>query len=289
MKRTRFDRTKDFDSFFDKCEEIFKTLRDNDKKAERYQNEYMLCVCPGSRAGGQEKRIIEVFWGGRAYEFETKGKSWKSLNETGVTLSMYRNDTGHITVSLYPAKTEFIKPIEDSIAIYKWLDPQKLNNKRFVKSLWNDFMAYMECTSLDGSPTLRQRFRIFYFRHFKNLVVNKIWQPTKFGEFSKSVLKFVLTVGLSGFVFFFVSVLNDSGENELKQSLNNIDSNSVIIIHQLDSIYKSKDSIISAIESADSINYELDSLIELTYKRNEILDGINRNTQLIIKKMNKDK
>ena len=137
MKEIRQRKIKDFELFYDNCESVFTNLRNEDKRAEKFENEYILSICPGSRAGGNEKRIIEVFWGARPYEYITKGNTWKSLVEKGATLFFYRNDTGDISISIYPAKTEYIEPIESHIVLHEWIDPKKLNNPKFVKSLWN--------------------------------------------------------------------------------------------------------------------------------------------------------
>jgi len=279
MKTSRINRIKIFDDFYDKSKEIFETLRDNDNRVEIFENEYMLNICPGSRDGGQEKRIVEVFWGARPYEFETKGKDWKSLTETGATLFIYRNDTGHLTISLSPAKTENIKPIEDSIAIYKWLDPKKLKEDKFIKSLWNDFIAYMEFTSLDGTPTIKQKIRISYLRYFKNLVIDKKWQPTKISIFSKDVLKFLLTVGLSGFIFFFVSILREPNENIINTQLKKLNDNEELMIEQIDKLLKSEEFISSTSSAIDTINSKLSELKESIINNNQDkrLKYINRN------------
>ena len=36
----------------------------------------MLYVCPGSRNGGTDKRIVEVFWGSKVFEIETQGRTF---------------------------------------------------------------------------------------------------------------------------------------------------------------------------------------------------------------------
>lgn len=205
MKRNRQDRNKDFDTFYDKSKGIFRNLQQSDRRTEKFEREHMLCVCPGSRSGGTDKRVVEVFWGSKIFETKTQGRHWKSLTEQGSTLFFYRNDTGHVTVSLYPAYTDFRKPIEDSITLYSWLDPLKLTKKKFVESLWQDFIAYMECTCLDGTPSWRQRIRIEYLRFTKHLIINKEWNPTRFNCFLYDILKFILTVGLSGFIIYFVT------------------------------------------------------------------------------------
>lgn len=234
MKEIRLRKIKDFENFYDHCITIFTNLREQDKRAEVFQNEYMLCICPGSRAGGNEKRIIEIFWGARPYEFETNGNHFKSLKETGATLLFYRNDTGDITISLYPAKTEYRQPIENHIALYGWLDPRKLNSEDFIKSLWNDFIAYMECTSLDGKPTYLQKLRVDYLRFFKHLVIDKKWMPTKFSKFSLDILKWVLTVGFSGIILFAVSYFTQPKIIETDIQLKEVNKKLEIISKQIE-------------------------------------------------------
>ncbi|MBP7359777.1 MAG: hypothetical protein KA955_10645 [Prevotella sp.] len=142
MKRDRQDRNKDFDTFYDESKVIFRNLQQSDRRTEKFERVYMLNVCPGSRCGGENKRVVEVFWGSRIFEIETQGIHWKSLTEQGSSLFFYRNDTGHVTISLYPAYTDFRKPIEDSITLYRWLDPLKLKKKICKISLAGFYCVY---------------------------------------------------------------------------------------------------------------------------------------------------
>ena len=41
MKRNRHDRNKDFDTFYDKSEGIFKNLQQSDKRTEKFEREHM--------------------------------------------------------------------------------------------------------------------------------------------------------------------------------------------------------------------------------------------------------
>jgi hypothetical protein len=253
MRETRLRKIKDFDNFYDNCDSIFTTLRDNDSRVEIFQNEYMLCICPGSRAGRTEKRIVEVFWGARPYEFVSKGNQWKNLTETGATLFFYRNDTGDISIFLYPAKTEYRQPLENHIVLYEWLDPKKLNNEEFIRSLWNDFIAYMEFTSLDGKPTFTQRLRISYLRFFKHLVIDSKWTPTKFSDVTKEISKWALTVGLSGVIIYALTIMTQPKttvtEIELKETNKHLEK----VSKQLDTISLSNQNLKTISITVDSI------------------------------------
>src|SRR5437868_4821844 len=123
MVRTRQERRNDFDEFYKTAKATFTTFRDNDSSVEKFERLYMLSVCPGSRAGGTNNRIVEVFWGSRAFETITLGHSWKSLTEYGATLLFERDDSGFVIISIYPANTDTRKPEESSISLKLWVDP----------------------------------------------------------------------------------------------------------------------------------------------------------------------
>lgn len=267
MKEKRLQKIKDFEKFYDNSQSVFTNLRENDKRVEVFQNEHMLCICPGSRAGGSEKRIVEVFWGARPYEFETKGRNWKSLTETGATLFFYRNDTGDVTISLYPAKTEFRQPIEDYIALHEWVDPKKLNDQKFIESLWNDFIAYMENTSLDGKPTFYQRLRIWYLRHFKHLVIKQTWTPTKFSKFIERVLKIATTVCFSGAVLIYlINVMTKPNTTETEILLREVNKNIETVSSQLDNISKSNADIKTISTTTDTIAVKTEEILKTIEK-----------------------
>lgn len=267
MKEKRLQKIKDFETFYDNSDSVFTELRKNDKRTEVFQNEHMLCISPGSRAGGNEKRIVEIFWGARAYEFETKGRNWKSLTETGATLFFFRNDTGDVTISLYPAKTEYIQPIEDYIALHEWIDPKKLNDKKFIKSLWNDFISYMEYTSLDGKPTYSQKFRIWYLRQFKHLVIKQTWTPTKFSEFIKRVVKTSTSVIFSGAVLIFlINLMTKPTTTETETQLKEVNKNLETVSTQLDNISKNNTDIKTISTTTDSIAVKTKEILKTIEK-----------------------
>lgn len=254
MARTRQDRRSDFDEFYKTAKATFLGFRDNDPKAEKFEKIYMLNVCPGSRAGGNNYRVVEVFWGSRPFESITLGDSWKALPEYGATLLFERDDSGFVVISVYPAGTDNKKPIESSISLKLWIDPIQLKDKAFLKKQWNDLMAYMECTSLDGNPTLWQRLRVSYLRNFKHLVIDNKWTPTKFSGFIQGVFKLMLAACFSGAVLiYFINVATKPKATETDTQLKEVNKNLETVSKQLDKISESNAELKSISITADSI------------------------------------
>lgn len=264
MARTRQDRRNDFDEFYKKAVTTFKAFRDKDPRAEKFERIYMLSVSPGSRAGGNNNRIVEVFWGSRGFETITLGNSWKALTEYGATLLYERDDSGFVMISLYPAGTENKKPIESSISLKLWIDPIKLKDEKFIIKQWKDLMAYMECTSLDGNPTFWQRRRISYLRNFKHLVIDSKWTPTRFSLFNKEVFKWVLTVGLSGTIVYLVTLMTQPTKTQTEIQLKEVNENLRRVTNQLDKISESNKKAISI--TTDSIKLKMEQILKAIEK-----------------------
>lgn len=280
MARTRQERKDDFDEFYNSAKDTFIAFRDQDPRADKFERLYMLYVCPGSRAGGNNNRIVEVFWGSRPFETITQGNSWKSLSEYGATLLFERDDSGFVMISIYPAGTENKKPIESSISLKLWIDPIRLKSNSFLKSLWKDFMAYMECTSLDGNPTYKQRLRVSWLRYFKHTVVKKTWLPTKFSGFTKDLIKWVLTVGLSGVIIYVMTILSQPNTTESEIQLKNVNEKLEIISKQLDSISTTSIKANTISTKIDSIYTHTKSIME-TVKKIELKENAERTTKAI--------
>lgn len=223
MRRSRLDRRKDFELFYQKSETLFRDFALVDiERSDEFERTHMLVICPGGRRDGNNNRVVEVFWGQRGFETITFGRNWKSLPEYGVTLMFELDDSGRVIIALFPAHTEKRKPIESSITLWNWLDPKKLSNRIFVGRLWNDFMAYMAVTSLDGTPTISQRIRISWLRFIKHQVVNNTWMPRKITTYSKEIIKYSLTVGLSGCLLLLVTKACESSDSSTAKKVYNI-------------------------------------------------------------------
>lgn len=262
MARTRQNRKDDFDEFYRTAVATFTSFRDNDSRAEKFERIYMLSVCPGSRAGGTNDRVVEVFWGSRPFRTITLGRTWTAITEYGATLLFERDDNEFVIISLFPANTDNRKPIESSVSLKLWVDPIKLRDEAYLKKFWDDFIAYMEHTSLDGNPNILQRLRVSYLRIFMHLVIDNKWTPTKFSVFGREVFKWVLTVGLSGVIIYFLTQLSQPKATETEIQLKEVNRKLEMVSKQLDEISEGNTHFKNISITADSIGIKTKEILK---------------------------
>jgi len=266
MARTRLDRRNDFDDFFRTAEATFKEFLDNDPRAAKFHKIYILNICPGSRAGITNSRVVEVFWGNRSFETITHGRDWNALIEYGATLLYERDDSGFVIVTIYPAHTDNRKPIESSINLDIWLDPIKLKDKSYLRKNWINLMAYMESTSLEGNPTFLQRKRVSCLRIFKNLVIDNKWTPTKFSGFVRDVLQWFLTVGLSGSIIYALIQWTQPTTTETEIQLEKVNKNIETVSMQLNKISEGNPDLKIISITLDSISVKTKEIVKTIEK-----------------------
>lgn len=265
MVSDRLQRTKDFEEFFNNSLSLFTAFKSKDTRIKDFEDNYLLNICPGSRVGLDNKRVVEIFWGIRKFETISTGHIWRALIEYGATLFFERFDSGYATVILYPAYTDNRKPLEDCIILKRRLDPNKLKNMRLLKRFWNLFIAYMEVTSLDGKANFFQKLQISYLRFIKLIIIDKKSVPRKINEFLGVLIKFTLTVGLSGFIIYLIT---SSSENQKRKNEN------------------TQSSLLN--KSIVTLNYKLDTIIDSqnSFKKlPNLVDSINDNTKRILKSL----
>ena len=112
-------------------------------------------------------------------------KSHSMLNRTVVSI-------------LLPGKTENQEAVQTGYVLKKNIDPSTLLNDKSIKELWDKFMAYTECTSLDGEPTWCQKANYFRLWCFRRKMTNGVITSSRLIIFGRWIGKWVLTVGLSG-------------------------------------------------------------------------------------------
>lgn len=217
MPNVRATRYSDFDKFKDDAEQIFKALSADDEGARHLDEFFTLNICPGGRSGGLNKRVVEIFYGNRPYDSAIEIGANAGLIERlqcahGATLAYYRSNEGHVLCNLYPAGTDNQRALEDGILLDSLREP--INLRTSVRSHWRSLVAYMEVTCLDGKPTRSQRIRVWYLRNFRRCIIDSKARERKVASLAKEVLKWVLTVGLSGSALMVISKLQDNGADE---------------------------------------------------------------------------
>lgn len=247
ITQERIRRYKDFESFFSQANTIFEPFKDKNKRTRYLQATNMLCICPGGRDGGRDKRVVEVFWGQKVYDQNERVTNLFQIDHLfysakGATILFYKNDDGYVTIYLIPAGTDLTHPDEDGICWEKKVVPSKLLSKSYLKRAWYAFMAYMEVTQLDGKPSAFQRLYIWYLRYFHNLVVDKKWQRTKAMDSLNSMVKWFPMVALSGVAIFVLQLLFVPSPAE-HENITNIKDNAVEINHRVNEVDKELDEI----------------------------------------------
>lgn len=215
----RQSRYTDFKQFSEEAKDLFESYSKLDQKSKRLEGLYSFYARAGGRYGGVDKRIVEVFYGNKPFdsfiEIGAESRTIKKLAmERGSTLLYQRTDDGQVLCSLYPATSENFHPIEDFIFLDIIKNPAELKSKS--QWHWKIFQAYMECTCLDGNPSYYQKILVWYLRNFKQYIVDKTLQKCKATVFFCGLAKYVLTVGLSGFIIFFVTQSKDSTSDDQK-------------------------------------------------------------------------
>ena len=193
----RKGRRKTFDSFRENAECIFNTMKDEDiglmcGNIEDYENIYKLYITETSVPLPNYdavimRNLVSIWWGYKEIErcTTTRGHLYSIKKERGATLLIQQNDDGYVTIDLYPAYlfteryeidssgklirlpdiTVIRKPsTEDFIRLYEHLDPNLLHKTKVLRSIWDDFNAYMEYTRLDGKSSCKEQCRIKWLR-----------------------------------------------------------------------------------------------------------------------------
>jgi hypothetical protein len=261
------DKRKTFDMFYKKSKPWFRFIHSKDKPIQNLSNYYGFIICPGSRDGGCNKRIVEVFWGNRPFDKTVKIKGFSMLDEflteTGATLQYLLLDNGNVVISLSPAKTENLSPIEETIFISLLRNPKKLLKLNYLKRHWSYVKAYMNITSLEGNKNIKNKIITWYLRNFKITISNKQQKEPKIFIVIKSILKFVATVGLSGFLLIAIMSIKECKSNEENKILN------LQIIENLKQVKSSQTDILMDLNNINNKIYDINIKMIDIYKKDE--------------------
>lgn len=243
-----------FREFYNKSKEIFNGLQEADPSSRVFKDRCILQVCPGSRAGGHYPDVVDVFWGAQIVKRIDKCNGFEALIEDGVTMFFNLLPDGHVSITLYPAKTKVMRPIEDCVLLHRFCKATWLLKERNQKALWRDFMAYTECTSLIGTPTIWQRLRMFWVKYSRPVCIDGVQQPIRGLQHLRRVVTFALTVGLSGFLLVGVQQCHKEEPKDYSPLIEKTNTT-------IEGVQKTQSEIL---KETQSVNANIDSLIKQT-------------------------
>lgn len=281
-KLSRNQRNKDFNVFRDNFKSTFENFLEKDKKAKELKAMYSLYIFNHTPHSILDHSGVISYFGKKPYETVFRDKSQINLTEEGASFAIEKRDDGFVTIKLFPAKAESYQQKEDFIILDKKLNPKNLNHKYILKKYWYFFIAYMEVTSLDGSPSKIQLLTINYLRYFKSLIINNKFNNSRFKRHSLDISKFVLTVGLSGFLLlFFTFFFNRNEQKELKLFRSDFNNKINSTIEEFQNVKKNQKQTIIKLENAINENLKsTNKLLEKSLKNDTIT---NRKINSLIK------
>lgn len=229
VTQARFNRYNQFNDFSTSSEKKFEDFLKETPKAKRFNDFYLMNYWTDKNHPKNDTIYVNLSFGSRILTVSHNNRGFTSTTEEGARLCFYRMEDGYVTITLYPAKTENRHPHEDGIVLEEHLEPARLSNPKFLKKLWELFIAYMECTSIDGSPTYWQKRKIRKLRYYKHLIVDNVFQETNAYSVWEGRKEFLKTIGCSGFIVAIIQF----GYNNFAPN-NSIQENTDRIVKQID-------------------------------------------------------
>jgi len=257
-KMKRIDKFQSFQQFKAKSKEIFEALSEV-KSNQELKRMYGFSVAPGSRHGGLDPQIIEVFYGQRPVHMKQVVNSDFTvntviLNEMGANLYYQQLDNGNVHVSIYPAWTETLKPIEEFIIVDYIRNPKKLLSKRTQRKHFNWLKAYMSYTSIEKQYTFSDWLKVVYLKQAKAIFSNKKTIEPRIKRFLLKALQLIITVGFSGFCLAFIPFFTNSTKKQNQE-----------IILKYDQIISKQSEIINLLKAMP-----VDDISEINVKLSEL-------------------
>jgi hypothetical protein len=261
---TRLEKYETFKQFYATAGERFKKIHENYKSHYELRNSYGFYIAPGSRNGGQDTTVVDVFFGHRPYRTSKKIEGMQIITQVdtahGTSLFYYQIDTGDILVELTPAFTEKHKAQEEFIIIDFIKNPKKLLDSNFLRKHYKYLVSYLAVTSIENKPTVIDKAIIFYLRMTKRYYNNKTTYEPKIRKYISNAFKLILTVGFSGFLLAFIPLFTNQNRNkELERQIEIVIEKQNRIIELLNNI-NAKDSVKDYSPQLEEIKIEIENL-----------------------------
>jgi hypothetical protein len=201
--RNRRQRYEHFQAFASEAEGLFGELFE---LANIPCSQY--AVSAGGFKGGQDKRLVEIAFTNIIYDkikledsalaISAIAKENAILIEVGPSMTYQRRDNGDVVCILYPSRTYESREQEDLIILDYIRQPCHL--WMLYVDHWHDLLAYRACTTIDGMPSLWQRLRCAYLRHFKKRGVDLLCRPAKAPSWLKQLVVFTIGAAAGGLI-----------------------------------------------------------------------------------------
>lgn len=213
-RAVRLLRRSNWDLFVHHGSSILRELGENDPRVQEFAQIYHFYVLPGGR--GHDERMVEAFFGGRPFDQEVRrhadGTTYNAVLELGGTLSYYRQDNDSVVVFLHPPSARNVDRRQRFYVIDVIRKGTALTGSRKLEKHLKYLISMMEVRSLEGTPSLRDRFRVFRVERLKIRIdpppdgeIMESVQPIQ--RYGRSATEIILLSGLSGWVFIVIPYL----------------------------------------------------------------------------------
>jgi hypothetical protein len=158
-----------------------------------------------------------------------------------------------------------LKPIEENVFIEYLTNPRKLLTLRKLKKHWKLLKSYMNMTALEGKINTINRLKTWYLRNFKEVIVHENIQKPKAVKVCLEILKYVATVGLSGFLILIFSSIKTSNDETLNQKIIRE------LLNNLTTISKEIDTLGNKVQNTNTILMKIENdIVNINDKLNEM-------------------
>tara|TARA_R110001606_G_scaffold350299_1_gene500417 strand:- start:102 stop:746 length:645 start_codon:yes stop_codon:yes gene_type:complete len=194
----RAERYREFRIFASCAPQWFREFSENDARHEFFESVSSFYILPELDSPASNAKSVEISYGARPVDHEVSASRMRFVTEQGGTLRYERTVRGTVICVMYPEKCEGFRRTEEAIIIEHISNPRILTSKNHLKRHWRTFLSYCECSSVDGDPTLIDRIIVEWLMFVKPVIYKDKVEERRVTTAAKWVLKWTLTVGLSG-------------------------------------------------------------------------------------------
>lgn len=162
MIHTRIFRTEVFNLFFRNAALWFSNAVKGNKRHDKIAALMPFQIVPGGRNGGNESRIVDVFYGNipSGADFGSQQDNLKVCTQYGARLSYVLQDNGKVLCFLFSAYSTNDTPLIKGFIFEEIKDVTVLTGIPRLQKHAAYLLAYNEFGRVDGSPSLIDKLRV---------------------------------------------------------------------------------------------------------------------------------